>query len=273
MPQLYAISDLHIDYAQNQATLDSLQAYPDDHLLVAGDISHRIDLFEYCMQLLSQKFAQVYWCPGNHDLWEDSAAQLAGLAKYQALIRVCDSYGIHHPEGPYVQLQLNGKACHICPTFTGYDYSFSPYPSDPASALAWAQEERHVSADESRLKTQPFESMRHWCQHRIDYTATRLAACEDSILYLNHYPILAEHAVLPLIPRFSVWCGTHLSEIFLERFPIETVVYGHLHIPRSFTENGVHFHETSFGYPKQQLWYGSDLNRRLVKIGIIDALY
>ena len=221
------------------------------------------------MQVLSQRFDQVYWCPGNHDLWNDDTAQLKGEKKYHSLLEICHTLGVHHPESPFQTLILNKEAYCIAPTFTGYDYSFTPYPMSYTAALAWAKAGRHCSADEHRIDPQPYTSIIEWCQHRIAYTTQRLQTCKNPIVYLNHYPILAKHAKLPLIPRFSIWCGSKQTECFLEQFPIRYVVYGHLHIPQYRKEKGLHFFESSFGYPKQQRWYGSDMNDRLMHIGTI----
>ena len=59
------------------------------------------------------------------------------------------------------------------------------------------------------------------------------------------------HAILPLVPRFSIWCGTTRTEDWHTRFRARAVVFGHLHIPRTFYEDGVAFEEVSLGYPRQ----------------------
>ena len=52
-------------------------------------------------------------------------------------------------------------------------------------------------------------------------------------------------------PRFSIWCGTRATERWLTRYPIEAVVYGHLHLRSSRTIDNVRHEEVSLGYPKQ----------------------
>lgn len=49
--------------------------------------------------------------------------------------------------------------------------------------------------------------------------------------------------------RFLIWCGTLLTEGWLDQFNIEVVVYGHLHIRSSKIINGIRHEEVSFGYP------------------------
>ena len=67
----------------------------------------------------------------------------------------------------------------------------------------------------------------------------------------NHFPLRKNLAVLPRIPRFSIWCGTTLTDEWHRRFNIEAVVYGHLHMRSSKVIDGVRFEEVSLGYPKQ----------------------
>ncbi len=60
-----------------------------------------------------------------------------------------------------------------------------------------------------------------------------------------------ELAVLPRIPRFSIWCGTRRTTDWHQRFRARVVVFGHLHIRQSVTIDEARFVEVSLGYPKQ----------------------
>ena len=71
------------------------------------------------------------------------------------------------------------------------------------------------------------------------------------LIVANHFPLRADLAVLPRIPRFSIWCGTTRTNDWHRRFNIEAVVYGHLHLRSSTVIDGVRFDEVSLGYPKQ----------------------
>ena len=48
-----------------------------------------------------------------------------------------------------------------------------------------------------------------------------------------------------------MWCGTALTADWHHRFRVETMVYGHLHIPRTTWHQGVRFEEVSVGYPRE----------------------
>ena len=75
------------------------------------------------------------------------------------------------------------------------------------------------------------------------------AAARGPLVIVNHFPLRRDLAVLPRIPRFSIWCGTRLTEDWHLRYRAEAVVYGHLHIRGSYRRDGVRFEEVSVGYP------------------------
>jgi metallophosphoesterase superfamily enzyme len=69
-PRLLAVSDLHVGYPQNRELVAGLRPRSAaDWLLVAGDVGERLPDIEWTLRTLSERFAQVVWVPGNHDLW------------------------------------------------------------------------------------------------------------------------------------------------------------------------------------------------------------
>lgn len=117
-----------------------------DALILAGDISHHLDIVEATLQLLSSKFKAVFYTPGNHDLWctgEGSSAE-DSLQKLQQLQEVCDRLGVH--TGP----QLFGSQPH---TSLG-GVTTAPYPSSANGTSAIDQLDTTVAVcDPSDLVT------------------------------------------------------------------------------------------------------------------------
>ena len=72
------------------------------------------------------------------------------------------------------------------------------------------------------------------------------------LILINHFPLRQDLAVLPRVPRFSIWCGTRRTDDWHLRFNAQVVIYGHLHIPGTRWRDDVRFEEVSFGYPKQR---------------------
>lgn len=259
--KLYAISDLHLEKDVNREALDALPAYPDDWLIVAGDLAETEARFDAGLAALTDRFARVLWVPGNHDLWtlpsvgdDGGAERLRGAAKYERLVELCRARGVLTPEDPFVRWPGAGDLV-IAPTFTLYDYTFCPDDAATTAeeAVAWARESGVVCADERFLHPDPYPTRQAWCRARCRYTETRLARAADrgELVIVNHYPLREEHAVLPLIPRFTVWCGTRRTQDWHRRFGARAVVYGHLHIRYRRRVDDVRFEEVSLGYPKQ----------------------
>jgi hypothetical protein len=47
----------------------STTEYQQDALIIAGDVAHKNDIVDITLQLCVERFAAVFYCPGNHDLW------------------------------------------------------------------------------------------------------------------------------------------------------------------------------------------------------------
>lgn len=92
--RVWAVSDLHVDFGDNQARVESWVAHPDDALVVAGDVARDLSLFEEVMIVLVAKYKYVFFCPGNHDLWVFNADHESSLDKFFELLCVCDKLGV-----------------------------------------------------------------------------------------------------------------------------------------------------------------------------------
>jgi len=88
--------------------------------------------------------------------------------------------------------------------------------------------------------------------HRRD--PPRLAAIDPDLptILVSHFPLTREPTRILRYPVFAQWCGTEQTAGWHRRFRARTVVYGHLHIPRTTFEDGVRFEEVSLGYPYEQ---------------------
>ena len=255
VPSLWAISDLHVAYDVNRAGVDDLEAMPDDWLILAGDTGESPAHLDFVLRTLRPRFARVIWTVGNHDLWtpESLADERRGVAHYQRLVDMCRTYDVLTPEDPFIVWPGDGPRTAIVPVFGLYDYSFRPDQVAEADAVAWAEAAGVRAADERLLSPFPYASRSAWCAARIADAEARLHAIppDTRVILVNHWPLRRDHAVLPRIPRFSIWCGTRATEHWHRRFPIDTVVFGHLHLRETRDLDGVRFEEVSLGYPKQ----------------------
>ena len=252
--KLYAISDIHLDYAENRESLAKLPEHPDDWLILAGDIANTEAHLRFAFNIVCQRFAGVLWVPGNHDLWIHSDSGLSGsVEKYESLIALCRNYGVLTPEDPYVTWG-EGDAKHIlAPLFLLYDYSFRPDDVSEENAIEWAMEEGILCRDEALLQPAPYLTKQAWCQARLEYTKKRLAEVSEvaPFVLINHFPMRQDLIRLKKIPRFSIWCGTKQTESWHIDYPVSVVVTGHLHMRATDYRDGIRFEEVSLGYPRQ----------------------
>lgn len=253
-PTVWALSDLHVGFDVNRRAVEALAARPDDWLIVAGDTGDTLAQLELVLDVVTARFARVFWTPGNHDLWTPRQwpDPRRGEGHYRRLVEACRARGVLTPEDPFM-VWAGPTPVTIAPCFTLYDYSFAPPGLDAAAAVAWAAETGVQCADEALLSPAPHASRAAWCAERVAYTTARLdaVAAGTRLALVNHYPLRPDLAVLPRIPRFTIWCGTRRTEDWHTRYPVDVVVSGHLHMRSTRWRDGVRFEEVSLGYPAQ----------------------
>ncbi|OWA21430.1 metallophosphoesterase [Streptomyces sp. CS159] len=254
---LWAISDLHIGYEENRALVERMHpASGDDWLLVAGDVAETVADVRWALGTLADRFRRVVWVPGNHELWthpKDPVA-LRGVARYEHLVEMCRELGVTTPEDPYPVWEGAGGPAVVAPLFLLYDYSFLPPGcATKAEGLEYAHGTGIVCSDEYLLHPDPYPSREAWCRARVAETGRRLAEipADLPVIPVNHYPLHRHPTDVLWYPEFAMWCGTSLTADWHRRFRVDTMVYGHLHIPRTTWHEGVRFEEVSVGYPRE----------------------
>ena len=114
-----------------------------------------------------ERFAQVIWAPGNHELWtpREDPVQLRGDGRYRHLVQVCRTSGVVTPEDPYLVWEPDGEPVLMAPLFVLYDYTFRPAgAATKEQALARAYEAGVVCTDEMLLHPDPYPSRQAWCE-------------------------------------------------------------------------------------------------------------
>src|SRR5829696_3286908 len=93
--RVFATSDLHTDYKENFFWLTQLSdmAYRGDTLIVAGDISDRLEIIRETLLLLRSKFRNVLFTPGNHELWVRNET-FNSVEKLRRVLSLCDELDV-----------------------------------------------------------------------------------------------------------------------------------------------------------------------------------
>jgi 3',5'-cyclic AMP phosphodiesterase CpdA len=253
--RLLATSDLHVGYPENREIVRRLRPETgDDWLIVAGDVAENTDDIEWTLGVLAERFAKVLWSPGNHELWTTQADRvtLRGEERYLHLVELCRELGVLTPEDPYPVWDGPGGPVVVAPLFLLYDYTFRiDGVHSKEEALAHAHEVGVVCTDEYYLFPDPHPTRDDWCRARVAATEKRLADLDLPTVLINHWPLVREPTRILRYPDFAIWCGTELTADWHLRFNAKVAVYGHLHIPRTTSYDGVRFEEVSLGYPRE----------------------
>ena len=251
------MSDLHVGFGENREIAAAIRPRTaGDWLILAGDVGEFSADIEWTLGTLRDRFAEVIWVPGNHELWTHrrDPLRLRGVERYQHLIAMCQRLGVHTPEDPYLTWTGPGGPLVIAPLFVLYDYTFLPDgATSKAEALERARASGIVGNDEAMLHADPYPTKEAWCAARLAETASKLAALPPAArtILVNHFPLIREPTRVMRYPAFAQWCGTVRTADWPRRFNAAAVVYGHLHIPRTTWHDGIRHVEVSLGYPRE----------------------
>jgi 3',5'-cyclic AMP phosphodiesterase CpdA len=255
-PRLLAASDLHVGFAENREIVAGLRPSPEDWMIVAGDVGEFAADIEWALGTLRERFAEVIWVPGNHELWTHrrEPLPLRGVARYEHLVAMCRRLGVRTPEDPYPVWEGDGGPLVIAPLFVLYDYTFLPDgAATREEALKLAYAAGIVANDEEMLHADPHPTRQAWCAARLRCTSERLGELPAGTrtILVNHFPLVRELTRVLRYPVYAQWCGTKHTADWPRRFNAAAVVYGHLHIPRTIWHDGVRHVEVSLGYPRE----------------------
>lgn len=245
--RLVAISDVHTDFRENLLLLEQLSdaLYQDDVLVLAGDISDRYAIIRATLALLRTKFRDVFYVPGNHELWvrKEPYTSVDKLLKIQEL---CEMLGVHTQPA-----QIEGV--WIVPLLSWYQASFDAEDSGHVGALSgWAD----------------FHCCR-WPAQVEDVAEFFLAMNQP---YLKRYdgPVISVSHFLPrrdLLPatdrlRFKglpkVAGCTALDEQ-IRQLKSCLHVFGHSHISCDRVIDGVRYIQNPLRYPRERTFSGFPL--------------
>ena len=79
--RIFAISDVHTDYAENLEYVRRLSRqtdFKDDTLICAGDVTDSLDTLRETLQCFTAAFGTVFFTPGNHEFWVRGRSRDAG---------------------------------------------------------------------------------------------------------------------------------------------------------------------------------------------------
>jgi predicted phosphodiesterase len=235
--KVFAISDVHIDYEENKKWLNSLShdEYKDDILILAGDVTDDIQLLAKAFEIFRDRFREVLFVPGNHDLWVHRYKGIDSLTKFERIKELASKCDIHMK--PFHLGSLS-----IVPLLGWYDYSFG----QPSNEIidAWAD---YIACrwpagfDETTLT-----------RHFVDMNEEHLNIRNEFVISFSHF--LPRIDLMPsFIPtdRRAVYpvLGSYLLEKQIRSLESDIHVYGHSHVNVRTCKDNITYINNAFGYP------------------------
>lgn len=232
--RVFATSDLHTDYKENFRWLTDLSdiAYRDDTLIVAGDVSDRLEVIRETLLLLRSKFRHVLFTPGNHELWVRNAAEINSIEKFNQVLQLCDEIGV-------VTKPLRLDDLWIVPLFSWYD---GVYDSE---MKAWA--DFHLCKWPNDVQPLP--------EYFLRLNEPYLKSYDAQVITFSHFIPRAELLPPPEYMRFSWLPDVSICTALdaqIRRLNSRVHVCGHTHTTFDTVIDDIRYVQNAVRYPKER---------------------
>lgn len=238
--RVFALSDVHVDYAVNQQWITQLSAadFRNDLLILAGDVCDSIPLLESCMSTLVGKFARVLYVPGNHELWvHRDQSNGTSLEKFEKVCTVVKNCGA-------TMRPFHWRHLSIAPLLGWYDYSFGEPSADLLAA--WV--------DYTACRWPAHFSVRDIAAHFLGLNDEALQVTNQTIISFSHFVPrldLLPNYVRGVMGFLHPVLGSTTLETQIRQLRPAIHVYGHSHINRRISLDNVLYVNNAFGYPHE----------------------
>lgn len=266
--RVFALSDIHADIRSNMMWLHSLSAtdYADATLILAGDVSDSFETLQEALSCLCGKFAQVFFVPGNHELWVRRQPCEDSIAKFWRILQLCRRLGVHTSPARVGGVNNPGSVW-VVPLFSWYvkpeegrGSLFVPKEGEDPTLQMWS--------DNYFTRWPPLQQGVTVADYFLRLNTAHLAIHYDApvISYSHFLPrtelifsTLAEREAAGMVltdpyPRFnfSRVAGCAGIEDQIRCLGSVMHVYGHQHRNRDRVIEGVRYVSYCLGYPREQ---------------------
>jgi|ERR1051325_6836009 hypothetical protein len=238
--RLFATSDLHTDYKENFRWLEQISDsdYRDDALIVAGDISDRLEVVRDTFKLLRSRFRYLLFTPGNHELWVRDA-EYDSIEKLRRVLELCAELEVSTSPVRFEEFW-------VVPLFSWYDGVFDPELKNERSARqAWA--DFHFCKWPSEATPLP--------EYFLSFNKPYLKTYDAPVVTFSHF--LPRADLLPPKEYLRIsWLGSvsvcaALDGQIREIDPVVHVC-GHTHTRVDNVIDGIHYVQNAVRYPKER---------------------
>jgi Icc-related predicted phosphoesterase len=240
--RIFAVSDLHTDFAENRRRLQQISStsYLRDVLVAAGDIGDDLRTIDWTLRKLRSQFSQVFYVPGNHELWVREG-KCDSIEKFRQILSLCDEIGINTRPG------RAGKAW-IVPLFSWYEPDYDRLgEADVSSLEGWA---------DFYFCKWPV-GMGSISEYFLNLNKSRIKEYDGPVITLSHF--LPRRELLPSIERLSfkglpLVAGALALDRQIRALNSTIHVFGHSHIDFDQMIEGVRYVHHAFDYPREKGW-------------------
>ncbi len=240
--RVFAISDLHTDYRENRGWLENLSRheYKSDVIIVAGDIADDPLLIEEAFGILSERFEEVFFVPGNHDLWVRCRQKIDSLMKLREIKSIAGNCGVHMEPRDF-------GALSIVPLYSWYDYTFG----EPNQDLI------NVWADFYACRWPEGYGVKEINSFLLSMNREFMDVKNEIIISFSHF--LPSMELMPLMKNIYPVMGSLLLKEQVKNLGSTIHVYGHSHINMKVWIDGVLYVNNAYGYPHETLFASKEL--------------
>lgn len=266
--RVFALSDIHIDYQDNMTWIQDLSAteYQHDVLLLAGDVSDDLSKLQVVFMTLCAKFAQVFFVPGNHELWVRRQECPDSLAKFWRVLELCHALGVQTSPGK-IGSAPGTPGIWVVPLFSWYvqpeegsDSLFVHKEGEDPTLEMWADnyftrwpaQQQELNVAETFLRLNEAHVYRSYDAPVISFSHFMPRA---ELMYRTPY----ETTATGVVPRdrhprfnFSRVAGCGGLEAQIRQLGSTIHVYGHQHRNRHRWIDGVLYVSHCLGYPAER---------------------
>ncbi len=264
--RIFTISDIHVDYDENRQWMEDLSGhdYKEDILILSGDVSHHFDLLKDTLLRLKQRFAYLFFTPGNHDLWIRNEGWQDSIEKFERIYTFCEQNAVFM--SPQTLKAHKEAVIRIVPLHSWYttpeqgaDSLYIPKPGEDESNRMWS-DNYFVNWPDSFKGYPP---IRYFMELNRRQNGNDLAPTISFSHFLPRQDVMfsedrqrdrermKKYDRMPAF-NFSRVAGSSLIERQLRTLGSSIHIYGHQHINRERVIERVRYVAHCLGYPNER---------------------
>jgi hypothetical protein len=238
--RIFAISDLHTDFDANWQLLNQLSKteFKNDLLIVAGDIADRIDVIGKTLMLLRDRFQNVFYLPGNHELWVRSE-KYHSIDKFKIILSLCHALNIEtQPK------KIDG--IWIVPLYAWYS---------PWLGAANEDEQRELEYWSDFYFCQWPDNIGSAAEYFANFNLPNIRCYDSPVITFSHF--LPRIELLPPRERLHFKSLARVAvcpELEKQIRAINPIIhiFGHSHINWDANLDGVRYFQNALSYPRER---------------------